>query len=82
MQTFGPFDFNKILHLYINLNVLDAMEVGQITDALISRIIRVGGFRRLMEFLVEHCGDLSMESVLLLLNSCTNLTMIGHLNSW
>jgi hypothetical protein len=82
MQIFGPFDFSKILHLYINLNVLDAMQLGHITDAVISRIISVGGFRRLKEFTVEYCGDLSMESVILLLNSCPNLTMIGYLKRW
>jgi hypothetical protein len=82
MHNYGPFDFSTILHLYINLNVLKAKEMEQITDDVISRIIRVGGFRHLTEFAVAHCGDLSMESVVLLLNSCPNLTMIGHLKSW
>jgi hypothetical protein len=82
MQTFGPFDFSTILHLYINLNVLDAMEVGQITDAVISRIISVGGFSHLKTFLGTNCGYMSMESVVFLLKSCANLTMVGHLSTW
>lgn len=51
------------------------------TDDLMSRIINVDAFIHLMEFAVGHCGDLSMEPVLLLLNGCPNLTMVGHLNS-
>jgi hypothetical protein len=82
IQNHGPFDFSTILPLYINLNILKAKDMEQITDDVISRIIRFGSFRHLTEFAVAHCGDLSMESVVLLLNSCPNLSMIGHLTSW
>jgi hypothetical protein len=82
VENFGPFNFNTILHLYINLNVLYAKKWEQMNDDLIRRIISVGGFRRLRLFLIEDGGYLSMESVLLLLNCCPNLTKIGHLKSW
>jgi hypothetical protein len=54
----------------------------QVNDDVIRRIISVGGFKRLSVFLIEDGGYLSMESVLLLLNCCPNLTKIGHQKSW
>jgi hypothetical protein len=81
-QNWGPCDFRCVLHLYVNLKVLHVVGMRHLTDAFIGKIITAGGFRNVAEFVVEHCGGLSMETAWLLLYSCPHLTRIGNLNSW
>jgi hypothetical protein len=82
MQNWGPCDFSSLLHLYINLNVLHVVGMGNITDAFIAQIITAGGLRNVTEFIAEHCGRLSIETAWLLLHSCPHLTEIGNIKSW
>jgi hypothetical protein len=82
VQNKGILRYINILHLYVNLNILHVADIKEITDALITRIIMIGGLRNLNEFVAERCGDLSLETAVLLMHSCPNLILIGHLSSW
>jgi hypothetical protein len=81
-HNWGPFDFCSILHLYINLNVLNVVGMRQITDTVIRQIVTAGGFRNVTEFIVLRCGDMSMDTMWLLMQNCPNLTEIGNISSW
>jgi hypothetical protein len=63
-HNWGQFDLRSLLPLYVNLNVLHAVGMGQITDAFISEIVTAGGLRNLTELVVDHCGYLSIETAL------------------
>jgi hypothetical protein len=63
-HNWGPFDFSSVLHLYANLNVLHAVGMRKITDAFVSEIVTAGGFRNLIELVVDHCGYMSIETAL------------------
>jgi hypothetical protein len=82
VQNAGTFDFSNILHMYVNLNILHVEGMEHMTEALITRIISVGGFRNINEFVAEQCGDLSLNAVALLMESCPSLIFIGNLSSW
>jgi hypothetical protein len=82
VQNAGTFDFSNILHMYVNLNILHVEGMEQMTETLITRIIRVDGFRNLNEFVAEQCGDLSLDAVALLKEGCPSLNFIGNLSSW
>jgi hypothetical protein len=78
----GPSDFCSVLHMYENLKVFNVVGTRQINDEFIDQIVRVGGFKNLTEFVVDHCGHLSMETTSLIINNCPNLTKLGNLKSW
>ncbi|XP_033607402.1 uncharacterized protein LOC111864639 isoform X2 [Cryptotermes secundus] len=78
----GPFDFSSILPLYINLNALRLMFMGEITDTFMRQTVTAGGFRNLSECFIEFCGDMSMDTAWLLLQNCPNLTKIGSIGTW
>jgi hypothetical protein len=82
VRNAGTFDFSNILHMYVNLNQLHVEGMEQMTETMIIRIISVGGFRNLDEFVAEQCGDLSLDVLALLMESCPSLIFIGHLSSW
>jgi hypothetical protein len=82
VQNEGTFDFSNILHMYVNLNILHVEGMEQMTETLITRIISVGGFRNINEFVAEQCGDLSLYAVALLMEICPSLIFIGNLSSW
>jgi hypothetical protein len=81
-QNKALFDSSSVLPLYVNLNVLHVVGMRQITNASVSQIVTAGGFINLTELVVDHCGNLSMETALLLMDSCPNLTKFGNINSW
>jgi hypothetical protein len=81
-HNWGQFDFSPFLHLYVNLNVLNVVSIGQITDEFVGQIVRAGGFTNLTEFVADHCGNLSMETIFLLIESCPHLTKLGNISSW
>jgi hypothetical protein len=78
----GPFLFSSILHLYVNLKALHVVGMGDITDEVIRQIVTAGGFRNVTEFVVEHCGDMGIETAFFIIQNCPNLTKLGNLNSW
>jgi hypothetical protein len=80
--NWGLFDFSSILRLYVNLNVLHVVDMGQITDTYIREIVSAGGFRNVTEFVLDFCGDLSMETAWLLVQNCPDLTELGNISSW
>jgi hypothetical protein len=81
-RNWGPFDFCSVLHLYVNLNVLHVVGMGQITDTVIGHIVTAGGFRNVTEFEFIRCGYLSMDTACLLMQNCPNLTKLGDINTW
>jgi hypothetical protein len=82
LQNKGNFCYISNLHLYVNLNILHIAGIKEVTDASIARIIKIGGLRNLNEFVAEYCGDLSLKTAILLLDSCPSLVLIGHLKGW
>ncbi|PNF23801.1 hypothetical protein B7P43_G16127 [Cryptotermes secundus] len=78
----GEITFCSVLHLYVNLTVLHFVGMKHITDAVISQIVKAGGFRNLTEFVIDHCGYVTVETAWLLMQNCPNLTKIGKFNSW
>lgn len=54
----------------------------QITDIVVNGIVAAGGFRLLIEFVVENCEDLTMDTAWLLTYTCPNLATLGNMNSW
>jgi ribosomal protein L33 len=81
-NNFGSFDFTSLLHYYVNLKVLHAVSVWQITNIVIKGIVTAGGFRLLTEFLVENCEKLTIDTAWLLIQKCPNLTTLGNISSW
>jgi hypothetical protein len=82
MENNGPFDFFFVLHLYVNLKVLNIVGMEEVTDAIIRENVVAGGLRHLTEFVAVRCGNLSMNTVWLLMHNCPNLTKIGNVSSW
>jgi hypothetical protein len=78
----GPFDFCFVLHLYVNLSVIHVVTMAQMTDVVIRQIVTGGGFKNITEFVLAHCGYLSMNTAWLLMQNCPNLTKIGNISSW
>jgi hypothetical protein len=74
--------FCHVLHFYVNINIFHVAGMSQIDHTFISQLVRVGGFRNLTKFVVDHCGYLSMETISLITNNCSNLTMLGNIGSW
>jgi hypothetical protein len=81
-HNWGPFDFRSVLHLYVNLNILHIVGMGEITDEVIRQIVTSGGWRSVTECVADHCGYLSMITAFLLIKTCPNLTKLGNINSW
>jgi hypothetical protein len=78
----GPFHFSSILHLYVNLDKLHVVGMEEITDTVIREIVTAGGFRNVTEFVFEQCGYMSIETALLLMDSCPRLIKLGNIDSW
>jgi hypothetical protein len=81
-HNWGHCGFTLVLHLYANLSTLFVVGMPEITDTYMRETVRAGGFGNLTEFVVDHCGYLSMETVFLLMHNCPHLTKIGNINSW
>jgi hypothetical protein len=81
-HNYGPFIFSLVLHLYVNMNILYVVGMEEITDTYIREIVTAGGFRNLTEFIVDHCGYMSMETVWLLMHNCPHLTKLGNIDNW
>jgi hypothetical protein len=78
----GQYDFSSILQKYVNLNVFDIAEMKVVTDTFIKQIVTAGGFRCLTEICVDRCGDMTIDTALLLVQNCPNLTRLGNIRSW
>jgi hypothetical protein len=78
----GASSFYSALHLYENLKIFHVVGTRQINDELINQIMAAGGFRNLTEFVVDHCGQLSMDTTSSIMNNCPNLIKLGNLDSW
>jgi hypothetical protein len=78
----GSFNFSTILHKYVNLNLFHIAEMEVVTDSIIRQIVTAGGFRRLTEFWVDRCGDMSIDTAWLLVQNCPNLSEIGNFRTW
>jgi hypothetical protein len=78
----APSSFCHVLHFYVNLKVFHVAGMSEINDTLINQLVRLGGFRNVTEFIVDHCGYLSMQTTSLIRNTCPNLTKIGNVGSW
>jgi hypothetical protein len=81
-QNKGEFDFSSILPLYVNLEVLHVVGMAGMSDTVIREIVTAGGFRNVTEFVVDHCGNLSMDTAWLLMDNCPNLAKLGNIDSW
>jgi hypothetical protein len=81
-HNWGHYGFSLVLHLYTNLSILFVVGMPEITNTYIRETVRAGGFGNLTEFVVDHCGFLSMETVFLLIDSCPHLTKVGNISSW
>lgn len=81
-QNWGTHDFCYLLHLYANLKVCYTAGVNPVDDKFIRQVLTHGGFRRVTEFVIEYCGELTLPTVWLLMRSCPNLTVLGNVSSW
>jgi len=81
-QNWGSYDFCLLLHLYVNLKLCYIMGMHQVSDLFIERVVTHGGFRRVTEFVTEHCEDMSMASARLLMKACEGLTKLGNFKYW
>jgi hypothetical protein len=73
---------HKYLQLCVHLEVLRAQCVTELDDATVSEILCAGGFRQLSIILLAFCGHLTLETAMLLLGKCDNLSVLGNLNNW
>ncbi|XP_023717171.1 uncharacterized protein LOC111869702 [Cryptotermes secundus] len=60
----GEFTFCSVLHLYVNLTVLHFVGMEHITDVVISKIVKAGGFRNLTEFVIDHGDGMATDAEL------------------
>jgi hypothetical protein len=58
----GRFGFSSVLHQYVNLGVLHVVGIGQITGTVIMQTVTTSAFSNMTEFVVDHCGYLSIET--------------------
>jgi hypothetical protein len=75
-------DFHKYLHHYVNLEVFSAHWVAEIEDATVSEIVNAGGFRKLSKIFIAFCGHLTLQTAMLLIDNCDNLSVMGYLSNW
>ncbi|XP_023707800.1 uncharacterized protein LOC111864643 [Cryptotermes secundus] len=78
----GLSNFCSFLHFYVNLKVFHVAGMSQMNDAFFAELVGVRGFRTVTEFVVDHCGYLSMRTINLMTNNCPNLAKFGNIGSW
>jgi hypothetical protein len=81
-QNWGTYDFCLLLHLYVNVEVCHVVGVDAVDDMFIGRLLTFGGFRRVTEFVIEYCGELSIPTAWLLMKNCPNISVLGNFRSW
>jgi hypothetical protein len=81
-QNTGTFSFSSVLHLYVNLNVLRIVGMAEMTDQFIRQVVTADRFKYITEFVVEHCGDLNIQTAFLLMNNCPSLIKLGNIDMW
>jgi hypothetical protein len=74
--------FLKFLHHYVNLEFFDGAFVREIEHVTVSAILNAGGFRKLGEIFLFLCGPLTLQTAMLLIEKCDNLSVIGNVASW
>jgi hypothetical protein len=74
--------FHIYLNHYVNLEVFDAQFVAEVEDVTLSDILNTGGFRKLSEIVIRDCGHLTLQTAMLLIEKCDNLSVLGNLNGW
>jgi hypothetical protein len=74
--------FLKFLHLYLNLESFEAEGVSELKDVTVSAILNAGGFRKLSKIILRFCGHLTLQTAMLLIEKCENLSVIGKLSGW
>lgn len=74
--------FHKQLHLYVNLEVFTAEWVEELDDVTVSEVLYYGGFRNLSTIVFNHCGHLSLQTAMLLLEDCDCLSVLGNVSTW
>jgi hypothetical protein len=73
---------HKYLSHCVNLEVFKAECVEEIDDVAVSEILNAGGFRKLSESVFSDCGPLCLETAMLMIKQCDNLSVLGNLNTW
>jgi hypothetical protein len=78
----GPFDFRPLLHKYANLNEFHVADMSVMNESFIRQIVMAGRFTHLTKFVVDKCGDMSIDIACLLVHNCPNLTELGNIYTW
>jgi hypothetical protein len=76
--------YNILLGYYVNLEEFMCGEVEFLSHDSVAQAVQNGGFRCIKHFdvLDSDVGDLSMDTVRLLLDTCVHLKTLGTLTSW
>jgi hypothetical protein len=69
--------FLKFLHHYVNLEFFHAECVRGLEHVTLSAILNAGGFRMLAKIFLSFCGPLTLQTAMLLIKKCDNLSVIG-----
>jgi hypothetical protein len=80
--TVGFEYFLKFLHNYVNLEFFHAECVTGLEHVTVSAILNAGGFRKLGKIFLFLCGPLTLQTAMLLIEKCDNLSVIGKVASW
>jgi hypothetical protein len=84
--SFSPVSevYNVPLGYYINLEVFVCRGVKFLSDGFVDQAVKNGAFRSIKHFVVYggESGDLSMNTVRLLLDNCEHLKTLGRLGTW
>jgi hypothetical protein len=76
------FELSSLLPTYVNLNEFHVADMSVINETRIRRIVFAGGFKHLTTFVVDGCGDMSIDIARLLIHNCPNLTELGNIYTW
>jgi hypothetical protein len=74
--------FLKFLHHYVNLEFFRAEYVRELEHVTVSAILNAGGFRKLAKIFLGLCGPLTLQTAMLLIEKCDNLSVIGKVATW
>jgi hypothetical protein len=76
--------YNLHLGYYVNLDTFVCVGVHVLSDGFMDQAVKNGAFRNIKHFEVDgtETGDLSMDTVWLLLDNCERLKTLGRLATW
>jgi hypothetical protein len=75
-------NFNTYLTCYVHLERFTARNIAQLDDAAVSFILTNKGFQELKDFSAHHCGALSLNSAVMLIENCRNLSQLRGVGTW